>query len=61
MNRLIYFRKIDKIIPHEKFNGKAGDGYDVLVLKTDKPFKLNNEVQLIRMAALGYLPLSIRF
>ena len=55
---LFVHRDIAKVIPHETYDPKIPIGFDILVLKTSKPFMMTNEVQSIQLATPGYFPLG---
>jgi hypothetical protein len=51
-----FYRGISRIFRHESFDPKNPFSFDILVLKTDKPFQLNSEVLTINLADSGYTP-----
>ena len=53
---LFLSRKAAVVIAHEKYNPLYRLRYDILLLKTDKPFILNNDVHPIHMVEAGYVP-----
>ena len=54
----IYCRNVAALMPHEGFkpDGSRGSDNDILVLKTDNAFQINQHVKVIQLAEIGHDP-----
>ena len=48
---LKYFRNVAAMLPHEKYSPGGQRENDILVVKTNKPFRLTPYVNIIKLAA----------
>ena len=54
----IYCRNVASLMPHEGYKPDSlkGSDDDILVLKTDNAFQINQHVQVIQLAEMGHDP-----